>query len=197
MAGRPRTRSSRPSKQYKVAVGDVVKVRRSTGQRLGVPALSPSSSRRRQGDHRRQDLAKVSVGQGRGPGRQLGPKIPSRSSRTRPATAAGPPSAADGAQGHRHPSRPRTERTWHEERFQLTQRARINAQRLGVKRFGGEIVKTGEIIVRQRGTHFHPIHVGRGSDDALFVPHPVRWSSASSAAARRSTSSASATDVTP
>ena len=32
-----------------------------------------------------------------------------------------------------------------------------NAQRLGVKRFGGEFVNAGEIIVRQRGTHFHPV----------------------------------------
>ena len=38
-----------------------------------------------------------------------------------------------------------------------------NAQRLGVKRFGGQLVKAGEIIVRQRGTHFHRVHVhGRG-----------------------------------
>ncbi|WP_147916758.1 50S ribosomal protein L27 [Ruania zhangjianzhongii] len=45
-----------------------------------------------------------------------------------------------------------------------------NAQRLGVKRFGGERVKAGEIIVRQRGTHFHPgNHVGRGGDDTLFA----------------------------
>ncbi|MGO1944942.1 MAG: 50S ribosomal protein L27, partial [Ancrocorticia sp.] len=45
-----------------------------------------------------------------------------------------------------------------------------NAQRLGVKRFGGEIVKAGEIIVRQRGTHFHPgNNVGRGKDDTLFA----------------------------
>ena len=45
-----------------------------------------------------------------------------------------------------------------------------NAQRLGVKRFGGEVVKAGEIIVRQRGTHFHPGHnVGRGKDDTLFA----------------------------
>lgn len=45
-----------------------------------------------------------------------------------------------------------------------------NAQRLGVKRFGGESVKAGEIIVRQRGTHFHPgNNVGRGSDDTLFA----------------------------
>ncbi|MFV0534833.1 MAG: 50S ribosomal protein L27 [Cumulibacter sp.] len=45
-----------------------------------------------------------------------------------------------------------------------------NAQRLGVKRFGGQVVKPGEIIVRQRGTHFHPgENVGRGGDDTLFA----------------------------
>lgn len=45
-----------------------------------------------------------------------------------------------------------------------------NAKRLGVKRFGGQIVKNGEIIVRQRGTHFHPgENVGRGNDDTLFA----------------------------
>ncbi len=45
-----------------------------------------------------------------------------------------------------------------------------NAQRLGVKRFGGQLVNSGEIIVRQRGTHFHPgENVGRGKDDTLFA----------------------------
>ncbi len=45
-----------------------------------------------------------------------------------------------------------------------------NSQRLGVKRFGGQFVTTGEIIVRQRGTHFHPGDgVGRGGDDTLFA----------------------------
>jgi len=45
-----------------------------------------------------------------------------------------------------------------------------SAQRLGVKRFGGQIVKAGEILVRQRGTHFHPgVNVGRGGDDTLFA----------------------------
>ncbi|WP_040161287.1 50S ribosomal protein L27 [Nigerium massiliense] len=48
-----------------------------------------------------------------------------------------------------------------------------NAQRLGVKRFGGEAVNAGEIIVRQRGTHFHPgNNVGRGGDDTLFALKP-------------------------
>ncbi|MDR3315296.1 MAG: 50S ribosomal protein L27 [Coriobacteriales bacterium] len=44
------------------------------------------------------------------------------------------------------------------------------AKRLGVKRFAGEQVTTGNIIVRQRGTHIHPgENVGRGSDDTLFA----------------------------
>lgn len=45
-----------------------------------------------------------------------------------------------------------------------------NPQYLGVKRYGGQVVKAGEIIVRQRGTHFHPgVNVGRGKDDTLFA----------------------------
>lgn len=45
-----------------------------------------------------------------------------------------------------------------------------NAQRLGVKRYAGQVVNAGEIIVRQRGTHFHPgANVGRGGDDTLFA----------------------------
>ena len=45
-----------------------------------------------------------------------------------------------------------------------------SAQRLGVKRFGGQVVNAGEILVRQRGTKFHPgANVGRGSDDTLFA----------------------------
>ena len=45
-----------------------------------------------------------------------------------------------------------------------------NAQRLGVKRFGGQRVLAGNILVRQRGTKFHPgQNVGRGRDDTLFA----------------------------
>lgn len=45
-----------------------------------------------------------------------------------------------------------------------------NAQRLGVKKFGGERVLAGNIIIRQRGTKFHPgINVKKGSDDTLFA----------------------------
>lgn len=44
------------------------------------------------------------------------------------------------------------------------------SQRLGIKRFGGENVKAGSILVRQRGTRFHPgTNVGRGKDDTLFA----------------------------
>ena len=45
-----------------------------------------------------------------------------------------------------------------------------NAQRLGVKRFGGENVPAGSILVRQRGTRFEPgMNVGIGGDDTLFA----------------------------
>ena len=44
------------------------------------------------------------------------------------------------------------------------------AKRLGVKKFGGEAVKAGNIIVRQRGTKIHPgLNVGIGSDDTLYA----------------------------
>ena len=43
-------------------------------------------------------------------------------------------------------------------------------QRLGTKRFDGQFVKTGEVLVRQCGTHIHPgENVGRGKDDTLFA----------------------------
>lgn len=44
------------------------------------------------------------------------------------------------------------------------------SKRLGVKKYGGEAVKAGNIIVRQRGTKIHPgVNVGIGSDDTLFA----------------------------
>ncbi len=44
------------------------------------------------------------------------------------------------------------------------------SKRLGVKRFGGEMVRSGNIIIRQRGTKFHPgTNVGIGKDDTLFA----------------------------
>lgn len=48
-----------------------------------------------------------------------------------------------------------------------------NSQRLGIKRYGGQIVKAGEILIRQRGTKFHPgENVGKGKDDTLFATSP-------------------------
>ena len=48
-----------------------------------------------------------------------------------------------------------------------------NAQRLGVKAFGGQLVSGGTIIVRQRGTRFKPgVNVGLGKDDTLFAKIP-------------------------
>jgi large subunit ribosomal protein L27 len=45
-----------------------------------------------------------------------------------------------------------------------------NPQFLGVKRYGGQLVNAGEILIRQRGTHHHPgLNVGRGKDDTLFA----------------------------
>jgi large subunit ribosomal protein L27 len=45
-----------------------------------------------------------------------------------------------------------------------------HSKRLGIKCFGGQLVKAGSIIVRQRGTKFHPgMNVGKGSDDTLFA----------------------------
>lgn len=52
------------------------------------------------------------------------------------------------------------------------------SKRLGVKRYGGQLVKGGSILVRQRGTPFKPgLNVGRGKDDTLFakVPGIVRF----------------------
>ena len=65
-----------------------------------------------------------------------------------------------------------------------------NAQRLGVKRFGGQVVKAGEILVRQRGTHFHPgveRRPWRRRHAVRTLAGAVEFGT--SAAARRSTSS--------
>jgi large subunit ribosomal protein L27 len=44
------------------------------------------------------------------------------------------------------------------------------SKRLGVKRFGGQVVRAGNILVRQRGTRFHPgVNVGIGHDDTLYA----------------------------
>lgn len=49
------------------------------------------------------------------------------------------------------------------------------AKRLGVKKHAGEVVTAGSILVRQRGTHFHPgLNVGIGKDDTLYAKIPGR-----------------------
>ncbi|MDA0738320.1 MAG: 50S ribosomal protein L27 [Nitrospirae bacterium] len=48
-----------------------------------------------------------------------------------------------------------------------------NPQYLGVKKYGGEVVKAGNILIRQRGTKFHPgFNVGMGKDHTLFAKFP-------------------------
>ncbi len=50
------------------------------------------------------------------------------------------------------------------------QRAQFKGERLGVKKFGSEMVLAGNILIRQRGTRWHPgRNVGQGSDDTLFA----------------------------
>jgi large subunit ribosomal protein L27 len=47
------------------------------------------------------------------------------------------------------------------------------SKRLGVKKFGGEVVRAGNIIIRQRGTSWHPgVNVGMGKDHTLFALQP-------------------------
>ncbi|HMS55552.1 MAG TPA: 50S ribosomal protein L27 [Fimbriimonadaceae bacterium] len=53
-----------------------------------------------------------------------------------------------------------------------------NSKRLGVKKYGGEVVKAGHILVRQRGTQFYPgVNVGMGNDHTLYslVPGQVKF----------------------
>ena len=61
-----------------------------------------------------------------------------------------------------------------------------NSKRLGIKRFGGEFIRPGGIIVRQRGTKFHPgTNVMRGGDDTLFAVSEGTVSFAKSKGGRR------------
>ena len=61
-----------------------------------------------------------------------------------------------------------------------------NPQMLGVKVYGGTAIPAGSIIVRQRGTKFHPgVNVGRGNDDTLFAKAPGRVRFAVSSGGRK------------
>ena len=86
------------------------------------------------------------------------------------ATSTGATSAGPGATRPPRRRRRRTEMA-HKKGASSSRNGRDSkAQRLGVKRYGGQLVNAGEIIVRQRGTHFHPGEgVGRGGDDTLFA----------------------------
>ena len=179
-------------KQYKVAVGDVVEVEKLHRRcRCGHHLSRPSSS----------STAHVTTDAGGSPGSRSparssstprARRSTSSSTRTRPATARlGPPPAADAGQGHRHLDREVERRMAHKKGASSSRNGRdSNAQCLGVKRFGGQVVKAGEILVRQRGTHFHPGDlVGRGGDDTLFALAAGAVQFGKSAVARPSTSS--------
>ena len=64
----------------------------------------------------------------------------------------------------------KTKRQWHIRKVKVGNGRDSNSKRLGIKRFGGEFVRSGGIIVRQRGTKFHPgTNVMKGGDDTLFA----------------------------
>ena len=157
-------------KQYKVAVGDVVKVEKLEGEpgaevslpvALVVDGANVTSAAK--------DLEKVAVTLEVLADQGSQDPHPQVQEQDRLSQAPGSPSATDGAQGHRH--QVGSEHMAHKKGASSSRNGRdSNSQRLGVKRFGGQVVKAGEIIVRQRGTHFHPgVNVGRGGDDTLFA----------------------------
>ncbi len=159
-------------KQYKVAVGDVVKVEKlesEPGAEVSLPVALVVDGANVTTDA--QALAKVAV-TGEVLEHTKGPKIRIHKfkNKTGLPQASGTPSAADGPEGHRNQVDEATDMA-HKKGASSSRNGRdSNAQRLGVKRFGGQVVKAGEILVRQRGTKFHPgANVGRGGDDTLFA----------------------------
>ncbi len=130
-------------KQYKVAEGDVIEIERlavEPGETVSLPAGPQDQDSQVQ----EQD------------------RLPQ---------AAGPPAAAYAGEGHRHREREVGAEMAHKKGASSSRNGRdSNAKRLGVKRYGGQQVNAGEILVRQRGTKFHPGDlVGRGGDDTLFA----------------------------
>ena len=158
-------------RQYKVAEGDIVKVEKIEGELGSSVALTPvllvdGATVTTKAD----ELAKVKVSA------EIidsvkGPKIKILKYKNKP----GAPPAADRAEDHRYQvtSTPYKEgiHMAHKKGASSSSNGRdSNAKRLGVKRYGGQQVKAGEILVRQRGTKFHPgENVGRGGDDTLFA----------------------------
>ena len=190
-------------KQYKVAEGDVIEIEKLEGEpgaAVTLPAVLLVDGDERH--HRRATRwPKVTVS-GEVVAHTKGPKIVIHKFKNK--------TGYHKRQGHRQPLtqvkvtgiatavtvelRRRTHDMAHKKGASSSRNGRdSNAQRLGVKRFGGQVVLAGEILVRQRGTKFHPGDgVGRGSDDTLFALDPRGGaSSAASAVARPSTSSRS------
>ena len=167
------------AKQQKVAVGDVIeidKVATAVGESFSLPVVMTVDGENVTSTSLEKASVTVEVlGATKGPKiiiqkyknktgykkrqghRQMSPRSRSPTSRSETAVAQAPQH-----EGSRNGTQ--EGRRVHQERPQL------NFQRLGVKRFGGQLVNAGEIIVRQRGTHFHPgSGVGRGGDDTLFA----------------------------
>ena len=150
-------------KQYKVAVGDVVTVNRSPAR----PATASTSRR--------------SCWSTATPSPPTPPRWPRSRSPARSSTRKGPKikihkfknkTGYHKRQGHRQPLtqvkvtgiRRADVEMAHKKGASSSRNGRdSNAQRLGVKRFGGQLVNAGEIIVRQRGTHFHPGRTSAGA----------------------------------
>ena len=161
-------------KQYKVAVGDVVKVEKldsEPGSKVSLPVALVVDGAKVTSDA--EDLAKVAV-TGEVLEHTKGPKIRIHKFKNK--------TGYHKRQGHRQQltvlkvtgHQVGSEQMAHKKGASSSRNGRDSAaQRLGVKRFGGQIVKAGEILVRQRGTHFHPgVNVGRGGDDTLFAKAP-------------------------
>ena len=143
--------------QHKVAVGDTFTIDRLAGAAGGTVALPALLLVDGDDRHRRRGAGQ---GDGHRGGRRAhqGPEDPHPQvqEQDRLPQAAGAPSAADARAGPRHHEEGDADMA-HKKGASSSRNGRdSNAQRLGVKRFGGQVVNAGEILVRQRGTKFHP-----------------------------------------
>ena len=121
----------------------------------------PAPRRRHRRHQRREDARPAPRSPPRSSAPPRAPRSTSSSTRTRPATAAAPATARSTPRSRSPASTAGRSKGQHQMAHKKgassTRNGRdSNAQRLGVKRFGGQLVNAGEIIVRQRGTHFHP-----------------------------------------
>ncbi len=155
-------------KQYRVAPGDVLKVEKLTSEDGSVEFSDVLAVSGEAGSFESAlEGAKVISAC-----RDIASPTPKSRSARFPSTArASPPKAFQHA-AH-EPAGPASEDTEmaHKKGLGSSKNGRdSNAQRLGVKRFGGETVSGGSILVRQRGTPLKPgLNVGRGKDDTLFA----------------------------